>query len=192
MNDPCNCSAISNNTINLGKVWEICFNKTNNRAVRECTMTYKDFYKQTLVDECSNYCPLECESYSYPVNVNGIFNSDDSHDLVLSASCLPGNPNQNLNEFDEMSFCYSITRCNDKKFISKRPTKSISSSEIINICSIKDIMNKYNKVYNSSTDSIRVEIEINTEKYFILRKCMNLLENMNNRLDLADMYKIVF
>lgn len=75
-NNSCNCSSMANNTISIGKVWEQCFRKINDRTIKSCTMNVKsNFYEQSLVDKCSNYCPLECDSYSYTVNTNSLYQS---------------------------------------------------------------------------------------------------------------------
>jgi len=53
----CNCSS------SLGNVWKDCFKK-----VDDCTFTkIKAFYSNTdFISFCSEYCPLECYSTTYP------------------------------------------------------------------------------------------------------------------------------
>ncbi len=58
---PCKC-----NHSDLGSVWDICDKKDH-----FCTMNYKDnFTKNILVEMCSNYCPLECDSISFESTVH--------------------------------------------------------------------------------------------------------------------------
>ncbi len=61
-NDPCNCSI---NTT-LGNVWSDCFINFDKKNIKGCTMKYKiNFTQSSVVEKCSQYCPLECDSTFY-------------------------------------------------------------------------------------------------------------------------------
>ena len=62
----CNCMNTS-----LGNVWNDCYIKQEKENQLGCT--YKDkfmFFKESVVNKCKEYCPLECETISYSVNFN--------------------------------------------------------------------------------------------------------------------------
>jgi len=59
--NPCNCTDTT-----LGNVWIDCWINTKNNVFKNCTSKYKiEFYKKTLTELCSSYCPLECDSVIY-------------------------------------------------------------------------------------------------------------------------------
>ena len=63
--NPCNCT----NT-KLGSVWYDCWSHLNLTGDDRwnCIYNYKlNFFKETLLDKCKEYCPLECESVSYSI-----------------------------------------------------------------------------------------------------------------------------
>jgi hypothetical protein len=38
-----------------------------------CTWEYKrNFYEKNLTENCANYCPLECESHSYALEISSL------------------------------------------------------------------------------------------------------------------------
>jgi len=71
--NPCKC-----NKTELGNVWFNCFVQKEKRNRTGCTYKFKnDFYKKNLIEECKQYCPLECESVSYSFTVNNYNNYDN-------------------------------------------------------------------------------------------------------------------
>lgn len=67
-NNPCNCT----NTT-MGKIWSDCFKGYEKSNTTMCTYKYKiEFYKKTLLNKCSRYCPLECDSTQYRAETNFI------------------------------------------------------------------------------------------------------------------------
>lgn len=67
--NPCNCTGVS-----IGDVWEQCYINRSQSYAQQCTMGYKTtFYSKKVLDKCSNYCPLECNTHSFTVSVNTIF-----------------------------------------------------------------------------------------------------------------------
>ncbi len=70
--NPCNCS---NPT--LGNVWEHCWLDLEKSNHSSCTWNYKTyFYSKNIVEECSQYCPLECDSYTYKTEANYIYDKN--------------------------------------------------------------------------------------------------------------------
>lgn len=69
---PCNCT-----NVQLGEVWQKCYvsvssNLKSSKNVN-CIWDYKsNFYSRHIVDECTQYCPLECTSISYNIRSNAI------------------------------------------------------------------------------------------------------------------------
>ena len=62
----CNCSNTS-----LGNVWKDCFVEKEKEDKTGCTFLNRTaFYKNILVEKCSEYCPLECDSISYSFTIN--------------------------------------------------------------------------------------------------------------------------
>ena len=71
--NPCNCVNTS-----LGRVWQDCFFRQEKRARTSCTYTYKSqFYTNTLIQKCAEYCPLECDSTYYSVTASGYATNDN-------------------------------------------------------------------------------------------------------------------
>lgn len=68
-NNECNCTNIA-----LGKVWDNCFTGSFGLNVNnDCIMnTKKIFYKKSISDLCSNYCPIECDSVTYTVSAKSV------------------------------------------------------------------------------------------------------------------------
>ncbi len=65
--NPCNCSI---NTT-LGNVWSDCFVGFDQRNKERCTMKYKtNFSKDSVVEKCAQYCPLECDSTFYTYSLS--------------------------------------------------------------------------------------------------------------------------
>ena len=64
--NPCNCS----NTT-LGTVWSDCFVGLEKHDENLCTMKYKrNFTKNSVVENCAKYCPLECDSTIYTYSMS--------------------------------------------------------------------------------------------------------------------------
>jgi len=64
--NPCNCS----NTT-LGNVWSDCFVGLEKHDENLCTMKYKrNFTKNSVVENCAKYCPLECDSTIYTYSMS--------------------------------------------------------------------------------------------------------------------------
>jgi len=65
-NNYCNCS-----NAKIGSVWKECYQLNEKSNDQGCTFKAKiDFYKSNYSEYCSNYCPLECDTIKYIVNVN--------------------------------------------------------------------------------------------------------------------------
>ena len=65
--NPCNCT----NTT-LGSAWSDCWIKFEKKRWG-CTFDDKKaFFKNSLLDKCEKYCPLECDSISYSSSVNSL------------------------------------------------------------------------------------------------------------------------
>jgi len=58
----------------LGNVWLDCWIKTEKGNLSSCTYKYKaNFYANSLVNDCLQYCPLECDTEtSYSATINSI------------------------------------------------------------------------------------------------------------------------
>ena len=64
----CNCSKAT-----TGNVWEKCYHSNENSDDKGCTFQAKlNFYKSNYYEYCANYCPLECDTIKYVVNVNSV------------------------------------------------------------------------------------------------------------------------
>ena len=64
--NPCNCS----NTT-LGNVWPDCWVEKEEATLDSCTFNAKkDFYNRNLKQYCADFCPLECYTISYAININ--------------------------------------------------------------------------------------------------------------------------
>lgn len=80
--NPCNC-AISFD--NIDELWPRCFRDKELRNITGCTSVYKkNFIKNSILEKCSEYCPLECNSISYqtsysiaPITTPIIFNQTE-------------------------------------------------------------------------------------------------------------------
>jgi hypothetical protein len=71
--NPCECKESE-----LGNVFEECWLIKEKASYSSCTWKYRtNFTKNDLVEKCSDYCPLECDSmsFSYSISYN---RSDDS------------------------------------------------------------------------------------------------------------------
>jgi hypothetical protein len=61
-NNPCNCT----NNVTIGSVWQKCFIEMENQDLNGCTSLYKNnFTSHNMINECSKYCPLECDFEQY-------------------------------------------------------------------------------------------------------------------------------
>ena len=70
-----NSECICNST--LGNVWRECYNYNQITRLKDTLEDYRlDFYKNSLVEKCSKYCPLECDSISYDVSINSFTNEN--------------------------------------------------------------------------------------------------------------------
>ena len=68
--NPCNCTNTS-----LGSVWEDCWIRMEEKKFSSCTWEYKrKFYEKNLTENCAKYCPLECESHSYALEISSLQN----------------------------------------------------------------------------------------------------------------------
>lgn len=68
--NPCNCTNVS-----IGEVWSKCWIKLEYKNMTTCTWMYKkNFYSKHVLDKCSLYCPLECDSISYNIYSTSISN----------------------------------------------------------------------------------------------------------------------
>ena len=66
--NPCNCTNTS-----LGNVWKDCFIFKEKGKIDKCTFQKRtQFYRNNLIEKCSEYCPLECDSVSYSVSINAL------------------------------------------------------------------------------------------------------------------------
>jgi hypothetical protein len=66
--NPCNCTKTS-----LGKVWNDCFFLFENLNLIGCTYNDKmNFFKESVMEKCMEYCPLECDSVSYSITQDRI------------------------------------------------------------------------------------------------------------------------
>jgi len=80
--NPCNCS----NTT-LGSVWDDCWTKFENSTYLSCTWNFKaNFYSKSIQEKCSFYCPLECDSISYSVEKNYIYDQNRTRFKVFFGS----------------------------------------------------------------------------------------------------------
>ena len=69
--NPCNCTNTS-----LGSVWNDCWIKKENAKLNECTFKYKlNFFKESVLNKCQQYCPLECDKLSYSVIGSSFLNN---------------------------------------------------------------------------------------------------------------------
>jgi len=58
---PCQCTKTT-----LGNVWADCFVNYERLDTTGCTFKYKtSFVKNSVIDQCGKYCPLECDSTFY-------------------------------------------------------------------------------------------------------------------------------
>jgi len=65
---PCGCS-----NGGLGNIWVNCWILQENSNHSGCTWNFKkEFYKNSILKECSQYCPLECDSIFYYVESSSL------------------------------------------------------------------------------------------------------------------------
>lgn len=70
-----NSSCFCNST--LGNVWKECYINNRNNYTKNNIFDYRvNFYKNSLVEKCSKFCPLECDSISYDVSINSFKNEN--------------------------------------------------------------------------------------------------------------------
>ena len=82
--NPCNCT-----NAKLGNIWLDCWIIKENKTVNSCSFKYKNnFYKKTIADFCSSYCPSECEYSTYSYMINNIDNGDNTTSIVVYYSSL--------------------------------------------------------------------------------------------------------
>jgi len=80
--NPCNCSNTS-----IGQVWEDCFNVKEKSNLAGCIFNDKlKFFRESVLDKCKDYCPLECESVSYTVNLNTLTNRNETEIYIYYQS----------------------------------------------------------------------------------------------------------
>jgi hypothetical protein len=66
--NPCQC----NNT-KLGNMWEYCWIGLEKQNHSSCTWLFKKaFYEKNILDECSQYCPPQCNLMSYSIQTTSI------------------------------------------------------------------------------------------------------------------------
>ncbi len=81
-NDPCNCSNTS-----VNNVWQDCFINLEKSNKSGCIYNNKlDFFKESVLNKCKEYCPLECNSISYSVNFNILTGLEETMFTVYFAS----------------------------------------------------------------------------------------------------------
>jgi len=76
--NPCNCTNAT-----IGQVWNNCWIIGEKKNTTSCT--FKDrakFRSSRLIEECSKYCPLECDSISYEVTPNTFTTKEVSNETV--------------------------------------------------------------------------------------------------------------
>jgi len=67
--NPCNCTSTS-----LGNVWTDCWIKKERQNYLGCSWHYKEkFFKESILKNCHEYCPQECESISYSTRQSYLF-----------------------------------------------------------------------------------------------------------------------
>ena len=67
-NNPCNCSNAT-----IGNVWELCWQTVEQSIHSSCTWNFKqDFYHKSIIQECSQYCPIECNSYEFQKEISSV------------------------------------------------------------------------------------------------------------------------
>ena len=72
--DPCFCTKTS-----LGNVWQDCFDKHEKKNKSGCTYNNKlNFFKESVLTKCKEFCPLECDTISYSVNFNVYTDLDET------------------------------------------------------------------------------------------------------------------
>ncbi len=77
--NPCNCTNTS-----LGNVWSDCFDKHEKKNQTGCTYQNKlSFFKESVLEKCQSYCPLECDSVSYSVAEKSFSVVDTSTSLYI-------------------------------------------------------------------------------------------------------------
>jgi hypothetical protein len=63
--NPCQCKKVE-----LGKILENCWFVEEKFDFSSCTWKYmSEFQKNNLVEKCSDYCPLECDSMSFSFSI---------------------------------------------------------------------------------------------------------------------------
>lgn len=68
LDNPCNCTKAS-----LGNVWEQCWRTIEKCNKEGCTFQYKEnFYKESILGKCSEYCPIECDTVKFSVSVSSV------------------------------------------------------------------------------------------------------------------------
>jgi hypothetical protein len=76
-NEPCNCSNAT-----FDNVWVNCIG-TVEHDYYGCTNTYRtNFFNSSVLEKCSQYCPLECDSISYSVTFNSATDSFQPKNLI--------------------------------------------------------------------------------------------------------------
>jgi len=77
--NPCNCTDTS-----IGNVYTDCWYKLQNKSKSDCTYQFKtEFFRQPILEKCKEYCPLECDSVSYSVNVESYLNEMNKTEVYL-------------------------------------------------------------------------------------------------------------
>jgi len=80
--NPCSCQNTS-----IGNVWEDCFVNFERKNLSGCIFNRKlEFFRESILDKCKEYCPLECESVSYTVNLNMLTNRNETEIFIYYQS----------------------------------------------------------------------------------------------------------
>jgi hypothetical protein len=77
--NPCKCL----NTT-LGRVWRDCFIIKENMNINDCTYKYKgNFAEKSVIEKCSQYCPLECDSTIYTYSVSSTYDAKHKNTTAI-------------------------------------------------------------------------------------------------------------
>jgi len=79
--NPCNCTSTS-----LGNVWVDCWIKKENQNYSGCSWVYRQkFYKESIIKNCQEYCPQECESISYSVSKDSVISNEPGFGIYFES-----------------------------------------------------------------------------------------------------------
>ncbi len=81
------CFQCTNTT--LGNAWLDCYEKKERINRESCIYTYKtQFYQRNLAENCSEYCPLECDSVLFSHTISSTNSNDNFTTLSVYLSSL--------------------------------------------------------------------------------------------------------